>query len=444
MRQRQNERAAVRVDPIELTLERCISTRRSALRALCGGGFALLVLLALTPIHQVATAVGEITPAHEISVLEHFGGGTVAQVVASPMAHVRAGDPIVMLDQSAVHAEIARTETRRAQLALRRDRLVALLRSAPFEPEPSARLTAFHLTEAVELYRSERADHAAAAAAVAARIAEREAEALSLETAIRSIEAELAAYREQASMASDLWARRLGTRRELLELDARIAAADSRLAAQVGRREALRNSIVELRNEARRAEASRRAEWSTALTTTAAEIAEIDAALTDSRARAADMVITAKTAGRILELGAKTVGDVIEPGGLVASIVPVDESGAPALIARIRISPDDIGYVALGDSAKIVVTAFDQERFGELNGVITRLSPSALTDREGNGYFQADIPLERTEAAVGDSVLRLNPGMVVTATLPSGDTTALKYLLEPVLAALEKAMTERS
>lgn len=444
MRHRRKDDASIRVDPIELTLERCISTRRRALGALCAGGFGLLALMALTPIHQVAVAPGEIAPAREISPLEHFRGGTVAEVYVEAMEFVRAGAPIVRLDSTAVDGEIARMETRRAHLELRRNRLTALLSGEPFAPEQEPRLTEFDLREAAELYAAELADQAAAEAAVSARIAERRAEARSLEVAIESLELELASYREQQTLSRGLFERQLGTRVALLEVDARAAAAASRLAAQVGRRDALRSVVHELQSEAKRDAARRRAGWSTELTSAAGEIAELDEVLKDARARADELLITATTNGRILELGAKTAGDVIEPGGLVASIVPADESGAPALVARLRISPDDVGYVAIGDEAKLAVSAFDEESFGEVSGAISRLSPSSLVDREGRSFFQADVPLERTEATVEGSVLRLSPGMVVSATLPSGETTALGYLLEPVLTALERAMTERS
>lgn len=431
------------VAPLETIEDGRIRWRRCGLLAVTcfvAGSFGLA---AVAPVKSVAVASGEIRSVDEVVVVEHSAGGKVSAVYTQPDANVRAGAPLLALDARSVNAEIARLAIRRAHLALRRARLSALLEERELALPEDPRLTPFDLANARRLYEAEVAEVEGEAASLNAQLAERRADQRALAAAVISARAERDAYEAQAEISDALERRQLGTRRAALTNAAQLAETEARLAEMEGRLEAAAEAIAQLVVEKRRVAARRRATWSTALTEAAAELADTDAALQDARYRRSALKVTAPISGRILQLGAVAPGDVIAPGELIAEIVPSAEDGKPDLVAEVWISPNDIGHIHLDARAVVVVTAFDEEVFGEIEGRVLRISPSSIPDEQGAPRFRARVALSHIEAKAGDAVLRLAPGMLVSARIVTAERNLLQYLADPVTRALKVVFSER-
>lgn len=402
-----------------------------------------LAVMAVAPIHQTAFATGSLTSVEEVVVLRNVRGGEVDRIAVQPGALVQPGDLILSFDADALSTEEARLMTRTAHLDLRAQRLRALLDEADFTPTVSGGVTEFEVAAAVELHAAEVANVASERAAFQARLAEIDANVAASEASLSSIESEIAAYAEQAGMSQRLSDRNVGTRRQVLVENARLAEAEFRRAEVIGAIHAAPLQRLGLESEMAQATAQRRADWSAQLSDAKQELADIATQLADIRRQLRQLEVRAPVMGRILEIGAATSGDVVSPGGLVARIVPADAAGEPVLLAEVRISPDDIGYIDIGSAATVDVSAFDSDLFGEIEGELVRLSPSSLIDEAGEPYFEGALHISRTQSQVGGVALRLAPGMLVQAKFATGQNTILGYLFEPVTKALDVAFTER-
>jgi adhesin transport system membrane fusion protein len=147
--------------------------------------------------------------------------------------------------------------------------------------------------------------------------------------------------------------------------------------------------------------------------------------------------------GVIKHIKAATIGGVVQAGAPIMEIAPV---GAQLLVEA-RVKPADIGFVRLGLSALVKLSAYDYYTYGGLQGRIAYLSPDALTE-EGkaasgdNSYYRALIRTELSTLKQNGQPLPIIPGMTASVEIRTGEQSVLRYLLKPMLRYNE-AFTER-
>src|SRR3546814_8771535 len=66
--------------------------------------------------------------------------------------------------------------------------------------------------------------------------------------------------------------------------------------------------------------------------------------------------------GIVKRIATLTPGAVIEPGGTIMEIVPLDDT----LMIEAKISPSDIAFIHVGQEAKVRITAYDFSVYGAL------------------------------------------------------------------------------
>ncbi len=148
--------------------------------------------------------------------------------------------------------------------------------------------------------------------------------------------------------------------------------------------------------------------------------------------------IRAPQNGRVHQLAVHTIGGVIAPGEKIMLIVP----DADALAIEVKISPQDIDHVHLGQTAILRFSAFNQRTTPEVNGEVSLVSPDLTVDqRTGASYYTARILLKPNEAERLNGA-KLIPGMPADAFIQTGGRTALSYLMKPLRDQAAKAFKE--
>src|SRR5690606_2931117 len=82
--------------------------------------------------------------------------------------------------------------------------------------------------------------------------------------------------------------------------------------------------------------------------------------------------IRAPISGTVNELNIHTVGGVITPAEVLVTIVPENAR----LKIEVRLAPTNIDQVAVGQSARLRFSAFNQRTTPELNGKVVHVSPA--------------------------------------------------------------------
>jgi len=132
--------------------------------------------------------------------------------------------------------------------------------------------------------------------------------------------------------------------------------------------------------------------------------------------------ITAPISGNIVQYTGLKTGNIVSPGQTLAQIVPQDN-----LIIESFITPNDIGYVKVGQKVKFQIDAFDYQQWGLLEGNVTEIISDAV---------QIDgIPFFRVRCSINRDYLELANGY--KGYLVKGMTlTSRFYLTQRSLAQL--------
>lgn len=217
------------------------------------------------------------------------------------------------------------------------------------------------------------------------------------------------------------WARLLGERGEI---DATLARAKLRISDA-------RLQIIAI-DETARTEAQRE------LRQVEAKLSELSDRRIANEDRLARMDIRAPIAGTINELMIFTVGGVITPAARLATIVPQ----SARLMVEVRIAPNDIDQVHVGQTARMRFSAFNRNTTPEVSGKLAHISPATTKDPvNGQSFYVGEVQIEDAEIALG--VRRLLPGMPVEVFIATEDRTALSYLLKPLMDHAERVFRER-
>jgi HlyD family type I secretion membrane fusion protein len=167
-----------------------------------------------------------------------------------------------------------------------------------------------------------------------------------------------------------------------------------------------------------------------------AELLTRKAAIEDRMTR---MEIKSPIAGTINEVTVNTVGGIITPAQKLLTIVPLDAK----LQIEVKVQPNDIDQIFVGQTAKLKFTAFSSRNTPEIFGKVAFVSPATSTDQQsGHVYYVTQVEVLAPEFdKLGGK--KLVPGMLVETFMQTESRTVLSYLVKPFADQLERAFRER-
>lgn len=157
------------------------------------------------------------------------------------------------------------------------------------------------------------------------------------------------------------------------------------------------------------------------------EIAEIRSKLTDSKVNIRYQDVRSPVNGVVFDLQPTGPGFVAQGSAYLMKVVPDDN-----LQAEIEIESSDIGFVRTGKQAEISIDSFPHTDFGVIHGKVKLISSDALEPDELHKTYRypAIISLDSQQLKLASGiVLKLNPGMSLTANIKLRKVTYLQLLL---------------
>ncbi|TXN00215.1 HlyD family type I secretion periplasmic adaptor subunit [Methylobacterium sp. WL64] len=406
------------------------------------GGWA-----ALTSFAGAVIAPGQLVVESEVKKVQHPTGGVVGALLVKDGDRVRAGDVLVRLDETQTRANLDITRKALDELAARRARDEAERDGAAAVAFPRELLGQRTANPEIEpLIEGE-------SRLFAARLASREGQRAQLTERAAQLGQEVTGLTEQAAAKAreialigtelggvrTLYAKNLVpiTRVTALERDAaRLEGERGQLVASTA---SARGKIAETKLQILQVDAEMRAEVGKDL----AEIRGKWSELVEKRVAAEDQLkrveLRAPQDGVVHQMSVHTVGGLVVPSEPAMLIVP----DADRLTVEVRVQPQDIDAVRLGQRAVLRFSAFNARTTPEVDGTVTRMSADVTADQKtGQSYYTARVGLSGAELArLGE--VRLVPGMPVEAHLQIGERTVLSYLVKPLSDQIAKAWRER-
>lgn len=400
---------------------------------------ALVLWASLTHITEVARAQGEIIPIGKIKVVQHLDGGSVESIHAEERMLVEEGDVLVRMDGAQATAELRQMESRLVALKLRAERLDAF---AGRRPENLADLAGQHsslLADQRQIFRTQVETRDTTLSILDRQIDQRRRRIVQLQQSLSAAKDQRSLADELARMREDLAARQLVNRSVLIETRRAKVTADGEVARLTEEIDVSRQELAEFQNRRADMVNQLRRDALNEMGTARAEIGEVEESIQRLQARVDRLVVRAPNRGYVQDLKVQTVGQVIQPGGLLMQIVP---DNAP-LEAEIRIAPRDVGFVKVGQPVNLRVSTYDYSRFGFATGKLKRISASSITGDDNKPYYRAWVLLDYPYVGKTPGRYMLQAGMGLEAEIVTGEKPLIAYLSKPVIDVVSRSFHER-
>lgn len=129
---------------------------------------------------------------------------------------------------------------------------------------------------------------------------------------------------------------------------------------------------------------------------------------------------------------------VVPPGESFADIAPLDRH----LLAEVRVNPNDIGHVEVGQAVRLKINTYDFAQYGWIDGTVVAISRYA-TETDQEKYFIARIELERDFVMKEGIEYKVSPAMELSAEIITGRRTVADYFIKPIKYLISGVFDER-
>lgn len=401
----------------------------------------MLTWAALADIDEVTRGDGRAIPSSRLQKVQNLEGGIVSEVFVHEGEIVKAGAPLLRLDDTRFRSNAGESEADRLALEARVQRLTAQLadkETLELPPEIAQKSPDIANGE-MELFTSVKQRIQSEIGGLNEQLVQKKQELLDYQAKASQTRRSLGLLQQEISMSEPLVAKGAISKVEILrlrrsEVDTRGQLESVTLAiprAQAAIKE-IENKIGETRDRYRSEALSQLNEARTELSKTQASGKAIED-------RVNRTLVTSPVRGIVQQLMVNTIGGVIQPGSDLVEIVPLDDT----LLIETKIRPQDIAFLHPGQEAMVKFTAYDYTIYGGLKATLEQISPDTVTDKDGKSFYIVRLRTEKNHLGSDEKPLLIIPGMVASVDIITGRKTILAYLLKPILRAKAEAFRER-
>ncbi|MEH6717688.1 MAG: HlyD family type I secretion periplasmic adaptor subunit [Aurantimonas endophytica] len=401
---------------------------------------------AVSRLDSAAVASGIVSTAGNIKSVQHLEGGIIKEIRVQNGSRVEAGDILVRLDttQSEASALLFRRQLAAARASVARleaeDSLADELsfpvnaledRDDPFIRQALAAETARFrvgrdsLNQQIKIIKNQNDQ-------VLAEIASNEAVHAAAEEEYAIVNQRLNDLRRLAEQSLVERSTVLEIERDALNLRTKVATAESDIIRSRQRMAENELKIVQIRQEYRQIAANNIPELRR-------QIRELERQVVVAEDMLRRVEVVAPVSGIVQEMSVFTVGAVIQPGENLMNISPDTDD----LVIEARVAPLDADSIDMGMRAEIRFPAFAYMNLLPVYGSVVSRSGDRIIDQVTNdSYFSVQVKVD------GDNIPeilrdRLGAGLPANVVIPTGERTALAYLIDPLTSRFNNAMRER-
>ncbi len=399
-----------------------------------------------TKITGAIVTSGQLEVEQNRQVVQHPDGGVVASINVADGDTVKAGDLLLSLDGAGIRSELAIVEGQLFESLARRGRLEAerdgrdkitftddLIAVAKTRPEVAEKMEG-----QVNLFGARRDSLASQTEQLEKRRDQIDEQIVGIDAQNQALKTQLDLLLKELTDQQGLLEKGLTQASRVLTLQREEASLRGQMGELAATRAQAQGRITETQIEVLRLTSDVREEANGQLLDSSAqelELAERRRALDERISR---LDVRAPVSGIVLGMTVTTPRAVLRPADPVLYLIPQDR---PLVIAT-RVPPIHIDQVHVGQSVKLVFSAFSSRETPEISGHVVVVSADSLIDqRTQMPYYRAEILLDDGELAkLGGQTLI--PGMPVEAFIQTEARTPLAYLLKPFTDYFTRAFRE--
>lgn len=399
----------------------------------------LLLFSFVAQMDRVITAGGKVVPYDKVKVIQHLEGGIVKTLLVRENQEVKAGEPLVILDLATAGFNAPEMNARMASFKLTQMRLQA--EANGLEPKWPQELVALFPDVALaerQTFLARKNEHTSTLAAIDGQITQNRQRIAELRARLASLEANLKIGQQELAMSENLLKDKLVSQLDHFQRKSNV----ERLLGDI---EMTRQSIPGAQASVEEALARRREEESKFKRRASDERSELErkvASLKEELNRAQDQedrsVIKAPIDGVVKNVRYQSTGNVIKPGEPIMEVVPLKEQ----LVVEVRLSPTDRGFVMVGQSALVKITAYDFYRYGGLEGRVIGIAADTDLGKNEEQFYRVVIATDKSHLGSQSHVMTITPGMTADVDIKIDTQSIFWALLRPVLKIKHEAFRE--
>lgn len=368
--------------------------------------FAVLAFVAWAAwaeIDQITRATGKVIPVAKVQVIQSADGGVIDEIRVREGDVVSKGQLLVLIDRIKVQSAVDESRAKVAAFKSVMSRIEAELYDRPLTFPAEVQAFPDFVANQTALYRKRRQ-------AIQAEIA-------SLESIQRLMQQEL-------------------------ELNLPLVSSGDVARAEIIR---MQRGIADIQGQI----VNKRSKYQQDLQ---AEFAKVEEEMVSARQVLAQRMealsateLRSSANGIVKNVRFTTVGAVLRPGDEVMQIVPTGER----LIVEAQVSPRDIAFIKLGQTASIKFDTYDSAIYGSGSGLVSYISPDTLVEQRPDGesvtYYRVnfDVDIADMKPKKPDEKIEIQPGMTITAEIKTGENTVFRYLTKPILKTVSESFGEK-
>ena len=396
--------------------------------------------MAHSRVEEITRAQGQVVPSQDIQVVQSLEGGVLEALNVTEGQRVKQGDVLMRISDVQFSSEERGTEARSLSLRAKKARLEAEARGLEFKlPADVLEKTPQIAANEKSLYQSRQNELSNTYAILDDRISKANAELAEVKAQINRFAESRRLLNKELEITKEMVRKRAAPKIDEIRLNREISDLSGQINASSQRRRALEAEVQVARKEKASQLDKFQSQALGELNQVETEIASLEENLKSIGDRVDRTELRAPVDGTVNRVAIKTIGGVVEPAMRLIEIVPLDDE----LKIVAQVLPSEVAFIRPGNPAKVKITAYDPQKYGSLDGELTRIGASSVNDAEGNIFFEIEVITDKNFMGDEQNPLPITPGMVAEVEVITGNRTILEYLMKPILRARDRAFTER-
>ena len=406
-------------------------------------GFVVLLFVwaSFTKLDRTVHASGRVVPTAQLQLVSNLEGGVISQILVKSGQMVKAGQPLVKLDNTLTTSDFSASSSTLNSLDAKIARLEAEVQGRePRFPQSSDPAVQEQVNIERSLFLSRQADLHSLTAAAQARLVQAQRSVAEAEANRNAAASARDAAQQQVSILQPLVASGVEPQLSLIQAQRQANVSQSQVAAAQATIARAQSSVAEAQAALTQSRQDWRAQAATELATAQAEAAGRRQALPALENRLDRTIVRAPLTGRVNRVLINTIGGTARPAEPLVEIVPSDSG----LTIEAAVRPRDIAFVRQGQRSLVKITAYDYSIYGGMEGRVIGISPDAtLDERTGEAHYTVRVRTKSDKLrSVNGQQYPITSGMVADVNLIGDKRSIMSYLLTPFTRLSEDAFRE--
>lgn len=397
--------------------------------------FLFLIYAVSFEIDELARGSGQFIPTSKVQSIRNYEGGIVSEILVSEGDVVKKGQVLLKFSPLSHQTKLDENRIRIMELQTKLARLKAEASGIPMDKITcDGECDKDLLKLEKQLFLSNTEELSQKIQKLQEQLKSKESELIDAEAKYINSRKNYNSLESEFQVKKQLEKQKVFTKYELANLerelnDARVARQSAKeLIVQLKtQKEEIKNSIEESKLNFQNKASSQYNEL-------AAEILRLKETKKNLEDVISRTVVRSPVSGTVKELFVHTIGTSVESSAELMTIVPNTQE----MLAEVKIKPEEIAKLHIGQAVKLKVTAFDYSIYGDLDGKIVNISPDTITDKDTNeDHYLIYVKTDKNYLSDNEKY-KIKVGMTVSADVLVGKKTIMAFLLKPILKTTQR------